>query len=385
MDNRISLITAATIAGLCSTPLAAQAQEEEDDGALAGAYGRVNVGIQHVNDDGVGTYFNADEQLDEGMGLMDVDSRFGFKGDHELNDDLTALYQFEFAVDATSADIDDNDRLSWVGLEGDFGRLKAGRMWSSWYTYLGYNTDRSQFWGGPGYYGYPAFGFNAGMPTTRVSDTIQYTYGGGGYSTDPFTFTVETTMDADSACGTAKGSTVTVNANTFACNPSSNSTGATSDPANFDIVTLAGQGTVGNVSVNAALRQSQANFEEETAEPSQYGVGVRWNNGPLYIGGSYIATDQDTGQSGENPSMVEVLSTYDFGGGLSGQLSVSQLDNDMPNSQGDTTGFFALVSQNLTDKLNVYGEIQRLDVDGGNSGPDTSPQVILVGMGYSFP
>ncbi|MEX1181564.1 MAG: porin, partial [Cucumibacter sp.] len=128
MDRRAT-ITVATVAGLCAGP--AMAQESD----LLDVYGRVNVGIQHVNDEGVGTYGQ-----DEGFGLFDVSSRVGVQGEHEVNDDLTAMYRYEFAVDATDATIDDGDRLSWVGLEGDFGRFKAGRMWSAWYEYLGWNT-----------------------------------------------------------------------------------------------------------------------------------------------------------------------------------------------------------------------------------------------------
>jgi predicted porin len=374
MDNKISL-TAAVMAGLGLTPFSAQAQEEpkplpeeikplpEQIQEDVGAYGRINVGIQHVNDDGVGPYGQ-----DEGLGLMDVDSRFGFRGEHDLNDSLTALYTFEFAVDATEADIENNDRLSWLGLEGDFGRIKAGRMWSAWYTYLGWNTDRSQFWGGTGYYGYPAFSFNGGMPTTRVSDTVQYTYGGGGYTSQPFTFTAEVAMDGQS----------TPNAPSADSDPGE-------DPQDVDLVTLAAMGTMGPVQVNGAIRQQSSNDPTAPADPSQAGLGVRWQNGPLYLGGSYIRTDLDDGSSSENPAMVEVLGTYDLGDGLSTQLSVSQLDNDTSDGQGDTTGVFAQVNKDLTEQLNAYVEGQALSVDGGSGSPDTSPQVILVGMGYSFP
>lgn len=351
-------LIAAAVASVCAAgPVLAQEAE------LPEVYGRVNLGIQHVNEDGVGTYGQ-----DEGLGLMSVASRVGVKGEHDINDDLTALYRYEFAVDATEATINAGNRLSWIGLEGEFGRLKAGRVWSAWYTHLGYNTDRSQFWGGTGYYGYPSFGLNEGMPTTRVSDTVQYTYGGGGYSTDPFTFTAEIMMDGSSAGVSAKGDAL--------------EEGGTADPQDMDLITLAGQATFGDVSVNAALRQQSSNDETVDIEPSQTGVGVRWNSGPLYLGGSYIQTDRDTDDN-DSPSMVEVLATYEFDDGLTGQLSVSQLDNDMDNDAGNTTGVFAQLDQSLTEQLNVYIEGQSLDVDGGD-GEDSSPMVVLTGLGYSF-
>ncbi|MEX2576145.1 MAG: porin [Halofilum sp. (in: g-proteobacteria)] len=369
MDRRAT-ITVATVAGLCAGP--AMAQESD----LLDVYGRVNVGIQHVNDEGVGTYGQ-----DEGFGLFDVSSRVGVQGEHEVNDDLTAMYRYEFAVDATDATIDDGDRLSWVGLEGDFGRFKAGRMWSAWYEYLGWNTDRSQFWGGTGYYGYGATQFFNVGPTTRSSDTVQYTFGGGGYSDDPFTFSVEARMAGDSAGASAEGDAVEDVDLDF--DGTETTEEVTADPQAFDVVTLAAQSTLGGISVNAAFRQTQSNYEEQDIEPSQAGIGLRWGSGPLYVGGSYIVTDRDDGSASDSPSMVEVLASYDFGDGLSTQLSTSRLDNDTANDAGDTTGFFALVDHQMTEQLNAYVELQLLDAKG-EAGDDNTPQVVLTGMGYSF-
>lgn len=370
MKTRISLIAAAVM-GVCTTPAAAQ-----DGGELVDVYGRINLGVQYVNDEGVGTYGQ-----DEGVGLMSVSSRVGVQGEHDINDNLTALYTYEFAVDATNATLGENDRLSWIGLDGDFGRLKVGRMWTSWYTYLGWNTDRSQFWGGTGYYGYGATEFFNVGSGDRASNTLQYTFGGGGYSDDPFTFTIEAMMAGDSAGGSAEGDTVTDVDIDFDGSDATQPT--TADPQAFDLVTVAGQSTFGDITVNAAYRQTQANYEEQEAEPSQMGVGLRWENGPVYLGGSYIATDRDDGSDSDSPSMVEVLGSYDFGNGLSGQLSVSQLDNDQPDDEGNTTGIYALIDSQVTEQLNAYVEGQRLDVDVRDE-DNTTPTVVLTGIGYSF-
>jgi predicted porin len=360
MTMKKSLIALA-VTGALAAPLSASAAE---------VYGRVNLGIQSVNDDGVAVYGQ-----DEGLGMKNVSSRFGVQGDEDLGNGLTAIYKYEFSVNARNAGgFAANNRLSYLGLEGDFGTLKLGRVWSAWYNYLGWNTDRSQFWGGPGYYGYPTFGYNVG-PTTRSSNTVQYTFGGGGYSSDPFTFTVETQMDPTSAGGRADGASLGTDVD-------GDGNTDEADPTSFDTITAAAQGTFGPVSINGAYRQAYSDNNAVDAEPSQLGVGARFNTGPFYLGGSFITTDPDVNGASE-PEMVEVLGTYDFGNGLSTQLSVSEFDADTANDAGNVTGVFAQVNMAVSSRTNVYTELQRLDVDGG-SGSDTTPQVLLVGLGHSF-
>ncbi len=357
MTMKKSLIAIAVSSAFVA-PMAAQAD--------AGAYGRVNVGIANVNDEGVGTY-----GMDEGLGMMNVSSRFGFAGSEDLGNGLSAIYKYELAVDATQASTQTADRLSYVGLEGDFGQLKLGRVWSAWYDYLGWNTDRSQFWGGTGYYGYGGgfTGTNLNIgPTTRASDTVKYTYGGGGYSSDPFTFTLEANMNPVSAGGNAEG-------DAFG--------GGQADPQAFDLITAAAQGTFGMFTVNGAYRTAQSNDTSVNAEPSQIGIGGRVDLGPAFVGVNFTTTDPDANNAPE-PSMFEVLGTYDFGNGLSAQLSVSQLDADQNNGANDTTGMFAQVNKALSSRTNVYAEFNTVDIDGGTGGTDVTPQLIMVGIGHSF-
>lgn len=337
MTMKKSLIAMA-VAGVVAAPMAAQAQD-------AGVYGRVNVGLWNNNEDAQ-AYWG----IDEGLTLQNISSRFGARGEEDLGNGLTAHYRYEFGVDATSATFQNNNRLSWIGLSGDFGMVKAGRIWSAWYDYLGWNTDRSQFLGGTGYYHYGT-GANIGTGT-RASDSINYTWGGGGYSSDPFTFSVETQM--------------------------SDSGGTDTDPQDIDLLTLAALGTFGDVQVTGAHRSASAGNSGDP-EPSQLGLGVRWNGGgPLYVGGTYVSTDPDVSGAPE-PTMFEVLATYDMGGGLSGQLSFSQEDADTDSGDGDTTGVFAQLNRSLSSRTNAYVEFQSVDIDGG-----LSPQVLLVGMGHNF-
>ncbi len=84
-------------------------------------YGKANVSLQSNDENGVST-----------TDLVSNASRLGVKGSEKINDDLTAVYQFEFEVA-----IDDGDnkgdtfgqRDIFVGLQGDtWGKVIAGKF-----------------------------------------------------------------------------------------------------------------------------------------------------------------------------------------------------------------------------------------------------------------
>ncbi len=81
-------------------------------------YGRVNLTLQ-----------NSDEASGEQAELRNNASRLGVKGDFELTPALKAIYQLEFGVniDGDSEEDTFTHRNQFVGLEGVFGTIKAGR------------------------------------------------------------------------------------------------------------------------------------------------------------------------------------------------------------------------------------------------------------------
>ena len=355
MNMKKSLTALAVAAGL-GAPFVAVAD--------ADVYGSVRIAVQNVNDDGVATYGQ-----DEGFGLFSPASRLGFRGEEDIGG-LTAFAHYELGIDATSMSIADSDRLSYVGLRGDFGEVQGGRVWSAWYDYIGWTVDRSWFWGGTGYYGYGGSGINVGA-TTRSSNTLKYTYGAGGYGSDPFTFSVEAVMNGASS-GVAMDDT-------------------DNDPQDLDVLTIAGQTTfASDFTIGLAHRLTNNDENITESEPSQTAFSFRWEPaGPFYIGAVYNQTDRDIDSSFDSPAYIEVLGTMDFGGGLSGQLGLSSLDNDTPDDFGDTTGIFLHLNQALSSRTNVFGELQALSVDGGvnmagDEVDDTDPRVLMIGMEHSF-
>ncbi len=92
---------------------AAQAEEVQ-------VYGKVNVSLQHVDDEA------SDSKKWE---VKSNASRFGIKGDHEISEGLTAFYKLEWQVDVSDESKEKNisARNQIVGLKGGFGTLFTGR------------------------------------------------------------------------------------------------------------------------------------------------------------------------------------------------------------------------------------------------------------------
>ena len=121
----------AAIAAALATPMVANA-----DAIL---YGKVRVATQYHNRSGV-------NGVEDTWGMQDQVSRLGVKGDEDLGNGLKAIYKMEFAVnvgdgcDISNANVDvtfnrsvcdshgsPTQRNSYVGLDGAFGTVLAGR------------------------------------------------------------------------------------------------------------------------------------------------------------------------------------------------------------------------------------------------------------------
>lgn len=146
------------IALAVSAAVAAPLAMAEDSGP--NVYGRVNLALA-VNDSGD----------DTATDLRDVVSRFGVKGEEDLGNGLAAIYKYEFRVNADRGSIraDANEqRLSYVGLKGGFGEVKAGSIWGTHFNFVGTHLDPSY---SLGYFGYSSYG----QGDYRIQHAINYT------------------------------------------------------------------------------------------------------------------------------------------------------------------------------------------------------------------
>ncbi len=122
------LLTVVCLSGLLSVPSVVFAE--------ASWYGSLRAGISSSGTVGVS----------DGWGAPFNSSRWGIKGTSEVSEGLTAVYNFEYKIDASDAS-QNVGRLSYVGLSGGFGTLTVGQIWSASYNSVGAITDNSTFLG----------------------------------------------------------------------------------------------------------------------------------------------------------------------------------------------------------------------------------------------
>ena len=88
-------------------------------------YGQIKAGVEvsqtKTKVDGVET------KSDTGSEIADFGSRIGFKGHEQLGNNLNAIWQVENNV-SVAGDGDWAGRESFIGLEGNFGKIRAGKL-----------------------------------------------------------------------------------------------------------------------------------------------------------------------------------------------------------------------------------------------------------------
>ena len=316
---------AAAVAGVVSAPLAVQAHE----GGEPTVYGFVNIGVQSTNIDGAGTgsiifagapdgSFNAHDT---------ANTRFGFKGSKDLGNGLSASYRIEIGMGTTSGGgggpVEDgpfDKRLAFVRFDGNFGSFTIGNQWGIQYEYLGWNTYRSDGHGGAAWYEATRH-LNDDAYGLRVSNAFTYTYGGGGYSADPFTFSVQAILDPDTAPVAATATTPAVAGN----------------DETIDALSVGAAATFGPVTINGLVYSESDQFGPE---PTLTGVGFRWRaTSALYIGGTFMNVDVDDGRP-DDATTWNLVGNLDFGGGYSGMLGVGGGETGEAGGAGDMDTFF---------------------------------------------
>jgi predicted porin len=105
------------------------------DGHKVQLYGRVNNAIVLNEQDG--PLFDEDS-----TNVSTIGSRVGIKASAPISPDMTAHARFEWSAstdDETGAFGD--TRIGEVGVTGDFGTVKIGNMWSTFYNVVGTHLD----------------------------------------------------------------------------------------------------------------------------------------------------------------------------------------------------------------------------------------------------
>lgn len=152
-------ILAAAVAAAVGAP-AAQAEIT--------AYGRVNNALD-LNS------LAAGDDAASSTHLSSVASRFGLRGETELDSGLKVHGRYEFSTGSDNESGPSDVRIATAGMSGGFGRVDVGNQWSAYYNTFGTHFDPFYTLG---YYLYSS----AGGGLYRGSNTIKYSNSWGGVS-----------------------------------------------------------------------------------------------------------------------------------------------------------------------------------------------------------
>ncbi len=87
-------------------------------------YGRLNLNYERIKINQP----NPANAIDNFYRISSNSSRFGIRGSEDLGQGLVAIYQVENSIDVDAGSGTLAGRDSWVGLKGDWGQLRLGRM-----------------------------------------------------------------------------------------------------------------------------------------------------------------------------------------------------------------------------------------------------------------
>jgi len=347
-------LIALAVAGIMAAPMAAQA-------ASAEVYGKVRLSVGVVgNDDETA---NAE---DSKLNVASHNSRFGIKGSEDLKNGMKAIYQFE-----TEADFDDDNsdqklfdsmRDTYVGVKGDFGTVKVGRMNSPYKNAAG----KVDVWK-------DTHGDQNGMikgNDERFDNTIAY------YSPDMSGFTLGVAYITDAAD------------DDLVDDVTSEEMDATSLALMYNNGPLYASLAYQSITAGGNMVSGQMEDREGTKLTLAYKVDST-KLGFVYeaddLGGNdgdqdriYLSVDQGVGA---DMAVKFAYSMADERGGAD-DTGASQFSLGMTKKMGDTTEMYVLYTQ-LDNDANADFDLYESKVAGTNLGEDASAAVIGVNLKFS--
>jgi len=174
--------------------------------------------------------------------IFNNSSRLGVRGEEDLGGGLSAIYQYEFGVDITEGGNLNSNRPKWVGLKGGFGSITAGTQWTPYYNVIGIGDifNSSKIFDNDTYLG-NTFGL-------RMDNSLIY-------ATPDFSgFKAEVMLVVNGSC-------------------------APTDPV-----------TPADLCRTVADNRVPGNLSDDL---DMWNIGLRYKNGPFFIGGTYMALEGD--------------------------------------------------------------------------------------------
>ncbi|MGR6871991.1 porin [Pseudomonas sp. HK3] len=317
--------------------------------------GFVDLGLEYFSGDNTGLIaqgFNSPQGNNDERNLAmnnPVVSRFIVSGTEEHANGWTTGYRIEQEVNALNDGAGSfNTRQGYISLSKDKHNITIGSQWSPLFEYSAWNAMKTEGHGYGAYY-YTACELPGSLSCGfRNDSTINYTYGGGGYSTDPFTFTVAAHIGEDDRVNNESGITG---------------------------VTVGGAASFGQVTVNAAYVKSIVSEATGTtvAAPSLASVGAKYRaNDQLELGFNYQTVDKDDA-AGDKRNSMSVGGMYNVSPDLSIHAGFGAGDDD--NDSELESNVYAQVIQSFSDTFHIRLELEQVSAktykDVNNDGTKT--------------
>jgi predicted porin len=342
--------------------------------------GFVDLGVEYYSGD-TGSYIFPGMQApqgnsdDQNIGMINpVTSRFIVSGDETHANGWTTGYHIEQNVNV----LDDGGasfqtRQGYLSLSKDQHNIIIGSQWSPLFEYSAWNAMKTEGHGYGAYYfttellpGSLQYGF-------RNDSTINYTYGGGGYGTSPFTFTVAAHIGEDSR--------VLLDGNDDPILDADGNSQKLND-SGITGVTVGGAASFGAVTVNAAYVQSVVS-ESDVAKanggltaPSLMSVGAKFRaNDQLEMGFNYHSVDKDDGTDDKRTSM-SVGTMYNVAADLSIHAGYGFGEDD--NGLELESDVYAQVIKSVSDTFHIRLELEQTSTTAGDD------SVVAVFLRQSF-
>ena len=279
---------------------------------------------------------------DSNWDVVSHSSRLGFKGSEDLGNGLSAVYRYEFRVNAANGGLlnaPGANRLAYVGLKGGWGSLTIGTQWNPYYFAVAGEVDlyNALAASAGGYYN------NAGF--TRSTNMLVYTspsFGG---------FTAYGALEMDGEAG----------------------------DDNIDRWQLVGIYDNGPLLVGAGWRNTSDEVGDNAItgdDQNQYGIQGRFRFGAFTVAGEYNINDQFDDKTGG----WDLLGTFRFGRNRIHLSYFDVEDGDSPDGidRVDDKGWGVGWRHDLSGRTRVFVEYGETKPDG-----DKSKQ-FNVGMRHDF-
>jgi len=319
----------------------------------------------HIYGQGHLSVDSIDDGVDTSIHTASSSSRLGFNGEHKINENFKVIFQYESGVDLTAQGVNDGNggadssgqiftkgRPSFLGLEGDFGKVLIGHMpfldqWANDYNLFADQVgDLGNLWEA------------SGIPGR--SDNVIY------YMTPDFSgFNLAATFVPEEGVD---------NSNQFV---------------------LKGNYSQDNLKLGLAYT-SVGQGVESTNEHTAYALTVNYSFDNLQIGGGYQQEMDIGGVSGQDRSSINLAGSINIGqkGKIKLQYATSSSDNELADANQFAIGY----DYSLTKNTVIYVAYANMDneqntnfsVNGKGHGDKVvplsgeDPTALSIGIVYHF-